>query len=52
MQNNKSIAQCFDFLDMSGTQTIQIPALKSALIRFQLNLSDKELEVFTSRIDS
>jgi Ca2+-binding EF-hand superfamily protein len=52
MQNNKSIAQCFEFLDVSGTQTIQIPALKSALIRFQLNLSDKELDVFCSRIDS
>jgi Ca2+-binding EF-hand superfamily protein len=52
MQNNKSISECFDNIDLSRTATVDMNTLKSAIIRFQLNLHDKELKTFIERIDS
>jgi hypothetical protein len=50
MLNNKSISECFDALDTTKKETIDLLTLKSALEKFQLGLSSKELDTFISRI--
>jgi Ca2+-binding EF-hand superfamily protein len=34
MQHNKSIAECFDSIDVSKSTTVKMGDLESALIRF------------------
>lgn len=50
MQNNLSISECFDLIDTDNSQTISYDELSLALNRFQLNLSDKQLKQFISRL--
>lgn len=51
MQNNKSVLECFNSIDISKTTTIPMSDLESALIRFGLNLTDKEFKTFMKRLD-
>lgn len=51
MQNNKSISECFDSIDISKNTTLPMPELETALIRFHLHLTDKELKTFMKRLD-
>jgi Ca2+-binding EF-hand superfamily protein len=50
-KNNLTIHKCFNMIDEDNSQTISIDELRSAVIRFQLNISDKELKVFLQRLD-
>lgn len=50
-KNNLSIHKCFNLIDEDNSQTISLDELKQAIIRFQINISDKELKVFMARLD-
>ena len=49
-KNNFTIHKCFNLIDEDNSQSISIAELKNAIIRFQLDISDRELEVFMKRI--
>jgi Ca2+-binding EF-hand superfamily protein len=50
-RNNITVQKCFNLIDEDSSQTISIEELKAALIRFQINLSDKEIKVFLQKLD-
>lgn len=51
-KKRKTVEECFDILDDSGTGTISISELKQALIRFDLRLTERQLQKFIDRIAS
>ena len=50
MKYNKSISECFDLIDTDQSQTISFEELKNALSRFQLSISDRQLQIFLDRL--
>jgi len=50
MRHNHTIEQCFDLIDDDRSQTISLAQLKEALIRFDLRLSEPQLEIFLERL--
>ena len=51
-KHNLTIHKCFNLIDEDNSQSVSVDELKNAIIRFQLDISDKELKVFLKRIDS
>ena len=41
--HNMTIQECFNIIDQDQSQTIDLEEMKSALIRFNLGLNDKEV---------
>lgn len=51
MRLNISIHECFSMIDTDDSQTISIPELQNAIIRFDLGLSNKQTKAFLARLD-
>lgn len=51
MRFNKSVQECFKLIDTDETDTVQMSELRTALIPFDLGLSDKEIKIFLNRLD-
>ena len=49
-KQNLTIESCFDLIDSDNSQTISLTELKQALIRFELPLNDKQINVFLERV--
>lgn len=52
MRLNISIHECFKMIDTDDSTTISIQELSNALVRFDLDLSNKQTKAFLARIDS
>jgi Ca2+-binding EF-hand superfamily protein len=50
-KHNLTIHKCFNLIDEDNSQTISIDELRNAIIRFQMDITDKELKVFLTKLD-
>ncbi len=50
-KQNITIHKCFNLIDEDNTQTVSTEELRNAFIRFNLDISDKELKIFLQRLD-
>lgn len=46
----KSIEELFDLIDDDKSDTISLSELKQAIIRFDLNLTDRQAQLFIARL--
>ena len=49
-RHNLTVEACFDLINDSGSQTVTFSELKQALARFDLGLSEQQLQAFLARI--
>jgi Ca2+-binding EF-hand superfamily protein len=49
-KHNLTIETCFDLIDDDGSQTASFAELKQALARFDLRLSDQQVQAFLARL--
>ena len=45
-----TIDECFELIDDDKTKTISLSELKMAIIRFDLNLTDRQAQLFVARL--
>jgi len=49
-KHNITIHKCFDLIDEDNSQTVSKPDFKKALLRFNLDIQDKEINVFIDKV--